>query len=153
VVCWFDLNAVCRDVAKPSTLGGGMSSCFDQLYRKRNRSFKIVKSANHFITFNNFDHLISQTFTKFFRVLPSSLSKYQFHFDQLWANISSILTNFDQRLNYWGGVTPPPPHSDVPGCLIVYYDCGTNFTLSTKSESLFSTKFPEHYIIISKIQK
>jgi hypothetical protein len=46
--------------------------------------------------------------TKFFKVLPSILSKYQFHFDQLWANISSILTNV------WiigGGVIPPtlPP--------------------------------------------
>ena len=57
----------------------------------------------------NFDHFLSQTFTKFFPVLPSILSKYQLHFDQLWANITSILTNFDQRLNYWGGVTPPTP--------------------------------------------
>jgi hypothetical protein len=66
----------------------------------------------------NFDHLLSQTFTKFFPVLPSILSKYQLHFDQLWANNTSILTNFDQRLNYWGGggVTPPKhtPYSDVP---------------------------------------
>jgi hypothetical protein len=30
----------------------------------------------------NFDHLLSQTFTKFFPVLPSILSKYQFHW--LW---------------------------------------------------------------------
>jgi hypothetical protein len=53
--------------------------------------------------------------TKFFQVLPSILSKYQFHFDQLWANISSILTNVDQRLNYWVCVTAPtPPYSDVP---------------------------------------
>jgi hypothetical protein len=72
---------------------------------------------------SNFDLLLSQSLTKFFRVLPSILSKYQFHFDQLWANISSILTNFDQGLNYWGCYTPPPPppphththtYSDVP---------------------------------------
>ena len=79
-------------------------------HRKRNRSIKIVKIANHFHNFGNFDHLLSQTFTNFFPVLPSILSKYQFHFDQLWANITSILTNFDQRLNYLGGgVTPPHP--------------------------------------------
>jgi hypothetical protein len=90
---------------------------FTWCFHKQNnyKSSKIVKIANHFITLGNFDHLLSQTFTKFFPVLPSILSKYQFHFDQLWANITSILTNFDQRLNYWGGVTPPtPPYSDVP---------------------------------------
>jgi hypothetical protein len=56
-------------------------------------------------------------YPKFFLVLPSILNKYQFHFDQLWANISSILTNFDQRLNYWGVLPPPgpPPYSDIPG--------------------------------------
>jgi hypothetical protein len=79
------------------------------------KALKLLKLiANHFITLGNFDHLLSQTFTKFFPVLPSILSKYQFYFDQLLANITSILTNdFDQRLNYWGGgggVTPPPPH-------------------------------------------
>jgi hypothetical protein len=130
-----------RDVAKPTTLGGGggggggvvmfwptfpriltksykfppqilsMQKNFLQSFqffqRKHNKSFKI---ANHFISLSNFDHLLS-------RVLPSLLSKYQFHFDQIWANISSILTNSDQRLNYWWGVTPPPPpppYSDVP---------------------------------------
>jgi hypothetical protein len=65
--------------------------------------------------------ILSQTFTKFFPVLPSILSKYQFHFDQLWANITSILTNFYQRLNYWGGVLQPP-YSDVPvreACMVV----------------------------------
>jgi hypothetical protein len=47
--------------------------------------------------------------TKFFKVLPSILSKYQFHFDQLWANISSILTNV------WiiGGGGLHPPHSPL----------------------------------------
>ena len=58
----------------------------------------------------NFDNFLSQTFTKFFPVLPSILSKYQLDFDQLWANITSILTNFDQRLNYWGGCYTPHTH-------------------------------------------
>ena len=76
---------------------------------------KLLKLRNHYY----FEQLRPSFIPNFFRVLPSIFSKYQFHFDQIWANISSILTNFDQRLNYWGGgggggVLHLPPYNDVP---------------------------------------
>ena len=80
---------------KASTLGGGGGGGRHVL---TNISYDFDQVVQIFS--KNVVDLLSQTLTKFFRVLPSILSKYQFHFDQLWANISSILTNFDQRLNY-----------------------------------------------------
>ena len=109
---WLDSNEgalislFSKSVAKPSTLGGGGGGGVVMFWSTFPRILTI---------FGNFDHLLSQTLTKFFRALPSILSKYQFHFDQLWANTSSMLTNLDQRLNYWGVLHPPhTPYSDVP---------------------------------------
>jgi hypothetical protein len=85
---------------------------FQFFHRKRNKSLKIVKIPN-------FGQLRPSFIPNFYQNFPSFtsiLSKYQFHFDQLWANITSILTNFDKRLNYWEGVTkhPPPPPPPPP---------------------------------------
>jgi hypothetical protein len=84
---------------------------FQFFHRKHNKSFKIVKIANNFITFSNFDNLLSQTLTKLSQIFPS----FTFNFKQVSV---PFLTNFAQRLNYWGCYTPPPPthsaYSDVP---------------------------------------
>jgi hypothetical protein len=83
-----------------------------QEYRIALQVARKIVPCNMALTLGNYDHLLAQTLTKFFPVLPSILSKYQFHFDQHWANITSILTNIDQRLYYWGGCfTPHTPHS------------------------------------------
>jgi hypothetical protein len=91
----------------------------------------------------NFDHLLSQTFTKFSPVLPSILNKYQFNFDQLWANITSILTNFDQRLNHWGGgcYTPhtTPPHHTPPIATCLY-------SVQGKHLKMQMTSFPRSFV-------
>ena len=111
-------NIWVRDVAKLSTLGGGggvvmfwptfpriLTKSYkffpkilstgrrEFFHHKHNKSFKIVKFGNHFITFSNFDHLLSQNLTKFpsfsfnFKQISvpfwPTLGKYQLHFDKL----------------------------------------------------------------------